>query len=77
MSTPIEEIAQQLKNLNELLCVFALDLTEASLVEARDNAGRWGEKSAWNKDVDVLSMRVNRLKRIQKRCAGKEEGQEE
>ena len=72
MSDPLQEIATQLKNLNELLCMFALEISEGSLREARDSANRWGEKSEWNKDVDTLSMRVNQLKRMKKRFANPE-----
>jgi len=52
--------------------MFALEISEGSLREARDSANRWGEKSEWNKDVDTLSMRVNQLKRMKKRFANPE-----
>lgn len=65
-----EGLYQQLKILNQLICTIAIELTDASLADAKERAKQFGSDSDWNKDVDVLSMRLNKLKRIEKRLDG-------
>lgn len=63
-------IEKQLNIFNQLVCIMAIELNNAMLEDEKDSKSRYRSEGEWRKKIDVLSMRANKLKRIQKRLEG-------
>lgn len=69
----MDGIEKQLNIFNQLVCIMAIELNNAMLEDEKDSKSRYRSEGEWRKKIDVLSMRANKLKRIQKRLEGSPE----